>query len=75
MLIGGENLMTKDYKNWPKTLPLLICHGSSDKVTYHDASKLFVENLKKGGKDASFKSFDGEFDVFFFDYKFTLYEY
>lgn len=29
----GEALMTKDYKNWPANLPLLVVHGTADKVS------------------------------------------
>ncbi|ORY83476.1 Alpha/Beta hydrolase protein [Leucosporidium creatinivorum] len=59
MLLGGEALMTKDYKNWPANIPLLVVHGTSDKVTEHDASAEFVDKLKADGKDATFKSFEG----------------
>ncbi|SCZ88415.1 BZ3500_MvSof-1268-A1-R1_Chr10-2g02950 [Microbotryum saponariae] len=33
MLKGGEALLNKDYKNWPKDLPLLVIHGEDDKVS------------------------------------------
>lgn len=28
----GEAILTKDYKKWPKDLPLLIVHGTGDNV-------------------------------------------
>ncbi|GAA5953625.1 hypothetical protein JCM21900_003366 [Sporobolomyces salmonicolor] len=62
MLLGGEALVTKDYKHWPKRLPLLVVHGEGDKVTDHEASKLFVRNLEKlGTTDASYEGFPGFF--------------
>jgi acylglycerol lipase len=33
MLLNGESLMQKDYKNWPKDLPVLIVHGTGDTVS------------------------------------------
>ncbi|KAL4068655.1 Alpha/Beta hydrolase protein [Scleroderma yunnanense] len=41
MLDGGENLLRKDYVRWPKQLPLLLVHGSEDKVTSFKASEQF----------------------------------
>ncbi|KAI6145529.1 alpha beta-hydrolase [Pisolithus tinctorius] len=41
MLDGGESLLRKDYARWPKNLPLLIVHGSEDKVTSYKASEQF----------------------------------
>lgn len=41
MLDGGEGLLRKDYARWPKNLPLLLVHGSADKVTSHKASEEF----------------------------------
>lgn len=51
--------MTKDYKQWPAQLPLLVVHGTGDKVTDPSASAEFVDKLQKDGKDATFKSFEG----------------
>lgn len=33
MLNGGELLMKRDWKNWPKGLPVLVIHGSGDFVS------------------------------------------
>ncbi|KAI9059512.1 alpha/beta-hydrolase [Trametes sanguinea] len=33
MLGGGEQLLWNDYKNWPQSLPLLIVHGTADRVS------------------------------------------
>ncbi|KAK4051672.1 hypothetical protein OIO90_004622 [Microbotryomycetes sp. JL221] len=59
MLLGGEALVTKDYKHWPAKLPLLVIHGSADKITDHDSSKEIVDKLQKEGKPVDFKSLDG----------------
>jgi len=59
MLLGGEQVVSKDYARWPPTLPVLCVHGTDDKVTDHDASKEFVEKLRKMGVDATFESFPG----------------
>jgi len=54
--------MSSGYKNWPKNLPLLIVHGTGDRVTDCSASEEFVNKVNAGGaKDAQFKSFDGFF--------------
>lgn len=55
----GEALVSKDYKHWPKGLPLFVVHGTGDKVTDCEASRLFVEKLKADGKDAQFQAFEG----------------
>ncbi|GAA6016391.1 hypothetical protein JCM10207_003847 [Rhodosporidiobolus poonsookiae] len=61
MLLGGEQLLAKDYKNWPKELPLLIVHGDADRVTCHHSSSAFVDKLhdEVGVRDASFHPFEG----------------
>ncbi|KDQ50893.1 hypothetical protein JAAARDRAFT_41682 [Jaapia argillacea MUCL 33604] len=53
MLGGGEALLAKDYQNWPKSLPILILHGTEDKVTSHVASEKFVEKLVVDDKKLS----------------------
>lgn len=37
--------------------PILVCHGSADKITSHDASKEFIE--KVASTDKTFKSLEG----------------
>ncbi|BGP41667.1 hypothetical protein JCM10449v2_005658 [Rhodotorula kratochvilovae] len=61
MLLGGENIISRDYKRFPKELPLLVVHGDADKVTDCDASREFVDKVKSevGARDATFKSFEG----------------
>ncbi|GAA5930885.1 hypothetical protein JCM10213_003935 [Rhodosporidiobolus nylandii] len=62
MLLGGESLMSSGYRNWPKGLPLLIVHGTGDKVTCHHSSEEFVEKVKGkevGAVDAEYKPFEG----------------
>ncbi|KAF9228494.1 alpha/beta-hydrolase [Gyrodon lividus] len=45
MLDGGEKLLGKDYAQWPKQLPVLLIHGSEDKVTSFKATEKFHELL------------------------------
>jgi len=45
MLKGGEDLIAESYKNWPKTLPLLMIHGTCDLVTSPNASKTFHDKV------------------------------
>ncbi|GAA6054653.1 hypothetical protein JCM3770_002924 [Rhodotorula araucariae] len=54
MLLGGEDIISKDYTRFPKELPLLV-------VTECDASREFVDKVKNevGGTDATFESFEG----------------
>ncbi|KAK4706149.1 acylglycerol lipase, partial [Phenoliferia sp. Uapishka_3] len=64
MLLGGEALVTEDYKKWPLDLPLFIVHGSADPVCDYEASQFFVEEVMKlGAKDASFQGFEGELPI------------
>ncbi|PWN49061.1 alpha/beta-hydrolase [Violaceomyces palustris] len=44
-LKGGGEMVEKDYRNWRKGLPLLILHGTGDKVTSYKASVEMVEKL------------------------------
>ncbi|PAV15486.1 lysophospholipase [Pyrrhoderma noxium] len=41
MLNRGEELLQSLYKSWPEHVPLLIVHGTGDKVTSHAASQRF----------------------------------
>jgi len=45
MLALGDELVKSDYRHWPAKLPLLLIHGTEDKVTSHEASKHFVQKL------------------------------
>ncbi|KAJ3314588.1 hypothetical protein HDV04_006147 [Boothiomyces sp. JEL0838] len=51
----GTNLDTKWYKDF--TLPLLVTHGSEDKITCPVGSKQFVENC--ASKDKTHRQFEG----------------
>jgi len=53
MLNGGEELLKVDYKNWPRSLSLLLTHGSEDQVTSHKASEAFFEKLEADDKKLS----------------------
>ncbi|KDE06869.1 hypothetical protein MVLG_02904 [Microbotryum lychnidis-dioicae p1A1 Lamole] len=59
MLKGGVTLLNKDYKNWPKDLPLLVIHGEDDKVTWCESSKKFVEKVQKASGNAEYKGYPG----------------
>ncbi|KAH8155722.1 uncharacterized protein LAJ45_00732 [Morchella importuna] len=59
MLTRGENLMKANFSaGFTPDKPILVLHGSGDKVTSHDASKKFTEDLLKI-KDKTFSSYDG----------------
>jgi len=45
MLNGGEDLVQSSYRHWPKDLPLLLIHGTSDRVTDHHASEEFFKKV------------------------------
>ncbi|KAK9896437.1 lysophospholipase [Cystobasidium minutum MCA 4210] len=57
MFFGGEALLSKTYKTYPSELPLLIYHGSEDKVTWHEASKQLVDKITASNK--TFTSYEG----------------
>ncbi|PLW38263.1 hypothetical protein PCANC_14901 [Puccinia coronata f. sp. avenae] len=57
MLLGGQQLLSHDYKLYPSTLPLLAVHGTADNVTWHDATQQLVE--KTNAADKTFKDFEG----------------
>ncbi len=40
-------------------IPVLLQHGSGDKITSHKASKEFFENAKRLGKDIDYKEWEG----------------
>ncbi|KAI0919099.1 hypothetical protein AcW1_003438 [Taiwanofungus camphoratus] len=53
MLGAGEQLLWNDYRNWPKNLPVLILHGTDDKVTSCTASEEFFNKLDAEDKKLS----------------------
>ncbi|KAH7904190.1 Alpha/Beta hydrolase protein [Hygrophoropsis aurantiaca] len=53
MLDGGEAVLREGYKCWPVDLPLLIVHGTADKVTSHDASYNFHQKIEAHDKTYS----------------------
>lgn len=56
MLDGGEALL-KDYVNWPADLPVLLVHGTEDKVTSCIATEQFFQKLP--AKDKTFTPYPG----------------
>ncbi|KAI9609375.1 hypothetical protein H4Q26_007329 [Puccinia striiformis f. sp. tritici PST-130] len=57
MILGGQQLLSYDYKQYSSSLPLLAVHGTGDKVTWHDATQKLVE--KTSADDKTFKDFEG----------------
>ncbi|KAI8978320.1 lysophospholipase [Trametes punicea] len=55
MLEGGEKLLWDDYKHWPRSLSLLIAHGTADRVTSFAAAEEFFKKVDAADKE--FKSF------------------
>ena len=45
MLLGGKKLLTEGWRDYPKEVPILLCHGSGDRVTAFDATKSFEEKI------------------------------
>ena len=46
-------------KRFPPKLPVLVLHGSGDRVTWHEASRSFVDGLQV--RDKTYKEYDGWF--------------
>ncbi|KAF8161353.1 Alpha/Beta hydrolase protein [Crassisporium funariophilum] len=49
MLSKGEALL-RSTKDWPQNLPALLIHGTEDKVTSHQASQTFHDNIPAAKK-------------------------
>jgi len=58
MLTLGEEILKSDYRHWPEKVPLLLCHGTQDKVCSHEASKQFVDKLS-GTLDKTLSLYEG----------------
>lgn len=56
-LLGGVKILNEEYKNWPKEKPLLVTHGSADKVTSPKASEEFTKKVE--AEDKEFKGWEG----------------
>ncbi|THH13780.1 hypothetical protein EW146_g6476 [Bondarzewia mesenterica] len=63
MLSRGENLVTQNYKNWPKDLPLLIVHGTDDRVCSVKASEEFYGKVDASDKHLALYQ-DGYHELF-----------
>lgn len=50
MLSGGERLLETDWKNWPKSMPVLFVHGTDDKVTSYKATQEFHDKIDADDK-------------------------
>ncbi|KAM5537990.1 hypothetical protein V8D89_008466 [Ganoderma adspersum] len=56
VLGGCERVLRQGYKRWPQNLPLLIVHGTADKVTSYAASRECFSQVE--AQDKEFKSFE-----------------
>ncbi|GBE80781.1 Putative monoglyceride [Sparassis crispa] len=56
MLNLGEQLLWNDYKRWPKQIPLLILHGTDDKIASCKAVEEFYGKLDAEDKKISLYS-------------------
>ncbi|KAF8421550.1 Alpha/Beta hydrolase protein [Boletus edulis BED1] len=59
MLDGGEKLLAKDYAQWPRQLPVLLVHGTEDKMTSSKATEKFYGLLS--ADDKTFSPYVGGF--------------
>lgn len=66
-LAGGPRIVEEEYTRWPKRLPLLICHGTGDKVTQWAMSERLYQNLKKSDRSVRLVSFEGFYHEGFFE--------
>ncbi|KDR75615.1 hypothetical protein GALMADRAFT_248137 [Galerina marginata CBS 339.88] len=53
MLSKGEILLHTGHAHWPKSLPVLIVHGTDDKITSHKAAQDFHDKLTAEKKKLS----------------------
>lgn len=58
-LRGGPRMVASEFRNWPEHLPLLVCHGTGDKVTQWACSDRLCKNLTEIGRQATLRTFDG----------------
>ncbi|GLB37350.1 putative serine aminopeptidase, S33 [Lyophyllum shimeji] len=57
MLSNGEALLATYYAKWPKSLPLLLAHGTEDNITSCKASQAFYDKIP--AVDKRIKLFEG----------------
>jgi len=55
MFTQGEQLLEVLYANWPEDLPVLLCHGTDDKVTSFPATQGFCDKLSAKKKFVPFQ--------------------
>ncbi|WFD35404.1 acylglycerol lipase [Malassezia cuniculi] len=56
---SGPKIVSQDYVKWPERVPLIVIHGTGDKVTRADCSEKLVENLKSIDRDAEYVPMEG----------------
>ncbi|KAG0361899.1 hypothetical protein BGZ54_008863 [Gamsiella multidivaricata] len=59
MLSNGQALLTTRYKDITPDVPLLICHGTEDGLTDHQASKEFFDKIQV--KDKEYKVYENHY--------------
>ncbi|PBK82782.1 lysophospholipase [Armillaria gallica] len=59
MLDHGEDLLKSRCHNWPKKLPLIVFHGTDDRITSPQASRAFFDAV--GTEDKKYVSYPGAF--------------
>jgi len=50
MLSHGEALLRSCYTNWPESLPVLLIHGTEDKITSSSATVTFHDRIQANEK-------------------------
>ncbi|KAJ7178026.1 lysophospholipase [Mycena filopes] len=50
MLNWGEQLLLETFKTWPKSLPILFLHGTTDQITSHPATDQFYQKIESDDK-------------------------
>ncbi|KAI0669585.1 lysophospholipase [Trametes maxima] len=51
LISAGEQLLESGFKHWPKHLPLLIVHGTADKITSFEATEEFFNKVEATDKE------------------------
>ena len=57
--VNGPKIVSRDYVKWPERLPLLIQHGTTDRITRFTSSDTLCRRLRKMGRDAECVPLEG----------------
>ncbi|KAI0353770.1 lysophospholipase [Trametes cingulata] len=63
MLNVGSKIWHTDYKYWPRQLPILLVHGTEDKITCFASAQSFIEKID--AEDKQFLAFTGAYHELF----------